>query len=144
MNNDGMQNFDVNKSVNTNGGNKMKYALDFMDEDDILDMNEEELMSEPLTLITRDVAMKVQSNLLRENKPAVHLQPYKYNNFSTNNNVVSIKWSGSHEPSCQPIWRIKTTIWMCMLAVDHYKMFEMLIQSSESCRFNSLISGLFD
>ena len=69
----------------------MKYALDFMDEDDILDMNEDELMSEPLTLVTRDVAMKVQSNLLRENKPAVHLQPYKYNNFSINNKVVSIK-----------------------------------------------------
>ena len=90
MNFDGRQNSDVDQGVKENKDNKKKYALEFIDEDDICDMNEDELMGAPLTLITRDVAMRVESTLLRENKPAVQLKPYKFNNYYANN-IVCIK-----------------------------------------------------
>ena len=47
-------------------------------EDDILDMDDTNTLKEPLSLVTRNLAMQVQSQLLRENKPAVLLLPYKY------------------------------------------------------------------
>ena len=58
-------------------------SLDLFDDsdDEILDMDEEETMNAPLQLITKDIAMKVQSDLLRDNLPAVQLVPYKYMSY---------------------------------------------------------------
>ena len=79
----GKQNCQIQLAVKpSNHG--LQNALDLFDDDDMTEIDEEELMQEPLNLITGDIAMKVQSELLRENRPAVLLQPYKFQSYDNN------------------------------------------------------------
>ena len=71
-----------------------KDAINLLDDDDESEIDENELLNEPLKLITRGVELKVQSVLLRENKPAVCLVPYKFKSYDE---IVASKINAQHE-----------------------------------------------